>query len=234
MITLFGFGPAFGLPDPSPFVMKTEVQLKLAGLAYKWQRGGPQGAPKGKVPYIDDDGLVIADSTFIRAHIERAYRFDFDSGLCTLERSLAWAMERMLEDQIYFALVHARWMDDTNWAKGPIHFFDGAPDGVALAARERVRAMLYGQGLGRHSGAEIVELAGHSFEALSAFLGDKPYLMGETPCGADATMFAMMSGVLTPYFDTPLRDAALRHDNLTAYVARMLQRYYPEFERRAA
>jgi len=23
MITLYGFGPLFGLPDPSPFVMKT-------------------------------------------------------------------------------------------------------------------------------------------------------------------------------------------------------------------
>ena len=158
MITLFGFGPAFGLPDPSPFVMKTEVQLKMAGLAYKWERGGPQASPKGKIPFIDDDGLVIADSTFIRAHIEKC--FDFDSGLCTVERSLAWAMERMLEDHLYFALIHARWMDDANWAKGPIHFFDGAPEGVAVAARERVRTMLYGQGLGRHSDAEIAELAG--------------------------------------------------------------------------
>ena len=93
----------------------------------------------------------------------------------------------MLEDHLYFALLHARWMDDANWAKGPIHFFDGAPEGVASAARERVRAMLHGQGLGRHSDAEIADLAARSLEALSVFLGDKPYLMGETPCGADAT-----------------------------------------------
>jgi glutathione S-transferase len=232
MITLFGFGPAFGLPDPSPFVMKTEVQLKMAGLSYKWERGGPQGAPKGKIPFIDDDGLIVADSTFIRDHIEK--RFDFDSGLCSVERSLAWTMERMLEDHLYFALVHARWMDDANWVKGPIHFFDGAPEGVATAARERVRAVLHGHGLGRHSDAEIAELGGRSLEALSTFLGDKPYLMGETPCGADATMFGMLAGVLTPYFDTPLRDAALRHANLAAYNARMMQRYYPEFERKAA
>ena len=33
MITLYGFGPAFGLPDPSQFVVKTEVLLKLVGEA---------------------------------------------------------------------------------------------------------------------------------------------------------------------------------------------------------
>jgi hypothetical protein len=30
MITLYGFGPAFGLPDPSPFVTKVEVLLNFA------------------------------------------------------------------------------------------------------------------------------------------------------------------------------------------------------------
>ena len=35
MITLFGFGAGFGLPEMSPFVTKTEVQLRMAGLAYR-------------------------------------------------------------------------------------------------------------------------------------------------------------------------------------------------------
>ena len=234
MITLFGFGPAFGLPDPSPFVMKTDVQLKMAGLSYKWQRGGPQAAPKGKIPFIDDDGLIVADSTFIRAHLESQYRVDLDSGLLTFERALAWSMERMLEDHLYFALLHARWMDDANFAKGPAHFFDGAPDGAREAGRERARQTLHGHGIGRHSDAEVAELAGRSLGALSDFLGDKPYLMGERACGADATMFAMLAGILTPFFESRLRDLALGHRNLAAYVERMMHLYYPEFERRAA
>ena len=32
MITLFTFGPSFGLPDASPFVMKDELLLKMDGL----------------------------------------------------------------------------------------------------------------------------------------------------------------------------------------------------------
>ena len=79
MITLYGFGTGFGLPEISPFVTKTELQLKMAGLAYRKERAMPPASPKGQLPFIDDDGDRIADSTFIRAHIERKYGFDFDA-----------------------------------------------------------------------------------------------------------------------------------------------------------
>src|SRR5262249_38821390 len=78
MITLYTFGPAFGLPDPSPFVTKAEVLLKMAGLSYHTDTNGLQKAPKRKLPYIDDDGERIADSTFIRWHIEKKYGIDLD------------------------------------------------------------------------------------------------------------------------------------------------------------
>src|SRR4051812_34985769 len=76
MITLYAFGPAFGLPDPSPFVTKAEMLLKLAGLPYRTDTGGFRKAPKGKLPYIDDDGTIVADSTFIRFHLERKHGID--------------------------------------------------------------------------------------------------------------------------------------------------------------
>ena len=60
MITLYAFGPAFGLPDPSPFVTKAEVLLKMAGQPYRTDVNGFNKAPKGKLPYIDDDGERIA------------------------------------------------------------------------------------------------------------------------------------------------------------------------------
>ena len=34
MITLYSFGPMFGLPDASPFVTKAEMLLKLSGLPF--------------------------------------------------------------------------------------------------------------------------------------------------------------------------------------------------------
>ena len=81
MITLESFGPAFGLPDPSPFVTKVEMLLKMAGLPYAVDTSGFNKAPKGKLPYIIDNSETIADSTFIRWHIETKYNIDFDRGL---------------------------------------------------------------------------------------------------------------------------------------------------------
>src|SRR5262252_2167235 len=127
MITLYTFGPGFGLPDPSPFVMKAETLLKMAGLPYRTETGGLRKAPKGKLPFIDDDGVRVADSTFIRWHLEKRHGVDFDRGLSAEQRAVAWAFEKMAEDNLYWALVHARWTEDANFRKGPAKFFAKIP-----------------------------------------------------------------------------------------------------------
>jgi glutathione S-transferase len=233
MITLYGFGAGFGLPEISPFVTKTEVQLKMAGLSYRKERAMPPASPKGQLPYIDDDAQSIADSTFIRAHIERKYGFDFDAGLDRQQRAQAWAFERMIEHHIYWGLVGARWVDPVNFAKGPTHFFDGAPEHVREKLREdaqfRVAENYLLSGLGRHAPDDDVDLALRSLFALSVQLGDQPYLMGDRPCGTDATAFALLAGVLTPFFESKLREETERFENLTGYAGRMMQQYFPDF-----
>jgi glutathione S-transferase len=233
MITLYGFGPGFGLPEISPFVTKTEVQLKMAGLGYKKERAKPTASPKGQLPYIEDGAERIADSTFIRAHIEGKYGFDLDAPLSLQARAQAWAFERAIEHHLYWALIGARWVDPENFAKGPAHFFDGAPEHLRERLREdaqfRVAENYLLSGLGRHAPDEDIDLAARSLLALSVQLGDKPYLMGEAPCGTDATAFGALAGILTPFFTSSLRERTEQFGNLTAYVDRMMLQYYPDF-----
>jgi glutathione S-transferase len=234
MITLYAFGPGFGLPDPSPFVMKAEMLLKLAGLPYRVDRSGFSKAPKGKLPYIADDGERVADSTFIRWHLEKKHGIDFDRGLDPSERGTAWAFEKMAEDNLYWAILDARWMDDANFDKGPRSFFAAVPAPlrplIVAMVRRKVRQSLHAHGMGRHSPAEIGAVAKHSIDAIAAYLGDKPYFMGAEPVGADATIFAFVAGVLCPAFATPIRSAAERHDNLKRYVGRVTARFYPDLK----
>lgn len=232
MITLYTFGANFGRPDPSPFVIKAEVLLKMAGLHYRTDTTGFKKAPKGKLPYIDDDGTIVCDSTFIRIHLEEKHHIEFDEGLSAAERGVAWAFEKMCEDHLYWVIIYERWIDDARFDAGPRKFFDAVPAPlrplVVTMVRRQIRRNLWGHGLGRHSDKEVTQLAERAIASLSDFLGDKTYLMGERVCGADATVFAFVQAILSRSFETPIRSAIEQRSNLVAYRDRMLRQYYPE------
>jgi glutathione S-transferase len=232
MITLYTFGPMFGLPDPSPFVMKAELLLKMSGLSYRCIASGLRGAPKGKLPFIEDGGTKLADSTFIRLHLEQRYGVNFDAHLSTEQQGVAWACEKMLEDHLYWAVLQWRWIDEAGFAKGPARFFDGLPAPlrplIRRLVRNTIRKNLHAHGLGRHTPEEITQLAVRDIDALAGILGDRPYLTGTHRCGTDATVLAFVAGLLCAHFDSPLRTHAQRHANLVAYNQRLMREYYPD------
>jgi glutathione S-transferase len=233
MITLYTFGPMFGLPDPSPFCMKAELLLKMSGLPYWLDHSGFAKAPKGKQPYIDDGGEKIADSAFIRWHLETRHGIDFDPGLAPGEKAVAWAFQKACEEHLYFGMVRDRWITGDNFDKGPRKYFDAAPalirPLIAAKIRRDVRTTLHGQGFGRHTTQEAERITIHGIGQLAAFLDGKPFLMGEAPCGADATTFAWVTGMLCPLFAGPIQSAAAGHANLVAYRERGMAKWYPDF-----
>jgi glutathione S-transferase len=232
MITLYGFGPYFGMPDGSPHVLKAHVLLRMADLKYSTDLSLTlDKSPKGKLPVIADAGEIVADTTFIRRHVERKYGFDFDRGLDRTERAEAWAVERLLEDHVYWVCLYMRWAIPENFAAGPAHFFDGVPEPmreqVRAGALARVMATVQAHGIGRHDVGEIADLGMQSLEALSALLGKRLWLMGEQPCGTDATMTGMLA-MLFSTLDFDLRRRALDLPNLAAYTDRAMARFFPE------
>lgn len=232
MITLYTFGPAFGLPDASPFVIKAEMLLKLAQLPYTKKRADVRKAPKGKLPYIDDGGEIIADSTFIRWHLESKYAIDFETGLSETEKATAWALEKLLEDNLYWANVDARWLNDANFERGPALFFRKIPQPIRFIVkklvRRKVRNSLQAQGMGRHSQTELMAIAKKGIRSIAALLGDKPYAMGQKATAADAVLFAFIASGACPLFETHIRTYIESHPNLMAYISRMRLEFFEE------
>jgi glutathione S-transferase len=231
-VALHRFGPFLGAPDSSPFVIKVMVLLKLAGIAFREVQGNPLKAPKKFLPYIEDAGETVADSGFIRAHIERKYGFDFDAGLSPEQKAQAWAIERMCEDHLYFAMLEDRWLDKRNFKKGVGTMFGVVPAPLRPIAKVMLKrqnaARLHGHGIGRHTKTDIVKLALRDIDALATLIGSKPYIMGSEPCGADAFVFGIVTSILTPPLDSALRAAMQKYPNLVAYRDRMTRRFFPE------
>ena len=232
MLTLYVFGSAFGLADPSPFVTKAHVLLKMAELSYRTAPADFKKAPKGKFPVLEDDGQLIPDSTLIRFHLEAKYGVDFDKNAARETVAAAWAFEKLCEDHFYWFAVHDRWMVDENFNRGPAKFFEKAPGLIrpliVAMVRRKVRRNLFGQGSGRYTPEERLAIAKRGIRALADYLSVRAFLGGDAPCGSDASVYATVSGMLTTHFSSAISDEARNYPVLAAYAARMQERYFPD------
>jgi glutathione S-transferase len=230
MTTLYGWGPMFGAPSPSPFVIKCDMQLQMLGVRFERAIADLESVPKHKAPYVEDEGRIIEDSTFIRLYFEQKLSDDLDEGLSIAERGAAWGLERMLEDRLSMIMSYERWLVDANFDKGPRVFFMSVPEAAREAVckdvREQLRTMMARHGIGRHSREERLLLAARDISAVAAVLGGKPYLFGDTPTAADAAAFGVLRSCATAFFDTPLSGLVREHANLAAYLERIETRYF--------
>jgi glutathione S-transferase len=235
MLTLHQFPAGFGVPNGSPFCMKLECFLRLTGIPYRTALlRDPAEAPKGKGPFIEDEGQKLGDSALIIAHLIRTRGIDSDAGLTPVERAAARAIGIMLEEHLYFALLYSRWIEEAGWPVVRDTYLAPLPPAAQDAVRERVRTRLRAQGMGLHTPEEIYALGTADIEALAAWLGHKPYLMGETPTTVDCIALGFTANLLAAAFATPLTAAARRQPNLVDYNERMLRRFFPEFVTTAA
>ena len=110
MITLYGWGPMFDCPSPSPYVMKTIIQLQMLGVEFDCAMADLETVSKHKAPYVDDGGTLIQDSNFIRSHFEKKLGRSLDAGLSDSEKATGWALERMAEGHLTKCMAAQRWM----------------------------------------------------------------------------------------------------------------------------
>ena len=232
MIILHQFPPAFGLPNASPFCLKLELYLRMADLPYRNRFTLElHKAPKGKLPWIDDDGRTVADSGLIIDYLKEKYGDPLDAGLNPEQRALALAIARLIEEHLYWAVLYGRWIAPQGWKMTRPAFFGTLPRPlraiVPLVARRSMRAELQGHGMGRHSPEQIEAFGVADVDSLAALLGDQDYFLGTQPTLVDAIATAFLANVLMVPLETPIKTAAAGHNNLVAYCRRMATRYFP-------
>lgn len=227
MITLYKFGQLDDICDPSPFCVKVEAYCRLAGIPYTTKSGAEylRTAPKGKLPYIEDNGKLIADSMFIINYLRKTYGDTLDEHLSTPEKAIAHAFTRMIDENLYWVVSHARWTLEHNWPTLKKMFFQNLPFPlnhlIAFSARRKVIAALYKQGLGRHSNAEILEIGTLDLTALSDLLSNKPYFFGDKPCSFDAVAYGILAQMILAHsFTAPIFDQAKTYENLVDFTRR--------------
>lgn len=231
-ITVYTFGPAWGIPVPtaSPFGLKLITWLKFYDLPHAITiENNPGKGPKGKCPWAVIDGVPVADSELIIDQLKTRAGRDLDANLTPEQKAVALSVRRMLDEHYHQAWEHQLFIDDAAWTRAK-EFFDQLPPGVRVLvrtlARSGLRKQLHARGVGRHSPAEIVRMGIADLDAVAALLGPKPYFFGDEPTDIDATVFAFLA--LTYYVPSPSPLwAHLRTlPRLTAYCDRIVGRWF--------
>jgi glutathione S-transferase len=202
-VKLFQFPRMFAIPNLSPFCCKLETWLRIAGIPYEVvDTPDPRKAPKGKLPFIEDAGMRIADTSIIVEHLVKTRGIDPDARLEASQRAIALLVQRTLEEHYAFVVAYTHLVRD----EGVRHTrarFDPVPaivrPLVAGLVRGRVKKLLWQQGILRHSHQEIIDSAVRDWQAVLAFMGDGPFFFGDDPTSVDAIVFgALATSVLTP------------------------------------
>ena len=191
----------------------------------------PLGAPKGKLPYIEDSGRSIGDSRFIITYLKSSYK-DLDKALNNAELAISVAMQRLLEEHLFWAALYSRWQyTDENWQINKQAIFGGLPpvikDIVAHRTRRKIQRQIYGHGTGRHQPDEIFALGKQDIDALSATLDNKKYFLGDQPTTLDASAFGLLINIIGCPIESPLKEYGLAKKNLIEYADRIKHEFYP-------
>lgn len=234
MLTLFSFGPQFGLQDVSPFVLKVDLYLRLRKIEYKAisEFSNLQKAPKKKLPFVNLNGRIISDSFFIIDYLEKQQTEPLDAWLNLQQQSQAHLYSRALEEHLYWILVYSRWLRDDTWPMIKEVFFAPVPKPVrgliAGLARHDVRKKLQAQGLGRHNHSELKQMLKQHLEALNQLLGQQDYFFGAQISRFDLSAFAILSQFTLATIDNEFNQLARSYPSLKDYCNRIQSAHYPE------
>lgn len=231
-IKVFQFPRMFGIPSLSPFCCKLETWLRIAQVPYEIvETSDPRSGPRGKLPFIEDGGVRMADSSLVIEHLSRSRGIDLDARLDGAQRATALLVQRTLEEHYAFVLAYTHLVREEG-AKHTRARFDSVPaivrPFVARAVHKSVSRLLWHQGLLRYTDEEIVDAAIRDWRAVLASMSSGPFFFGERATTIDAIVFGTLAtSVLTPV-ESPIRTFLRSQPRCMGYTERMYARFFPE------
>ncbi len=227
MLVLKVFPSAIGLKSPSPFSTKAIALMEMSGLDYTLQSADPRKMPNKKLPVLIDGSKQIPDSSHIQSYLAQQYHIDFDPGLDQAQLAISQAFRRLIEDHLYWVLVYSRWIDNGDLTRD--FFFKSIPNPIRKLVFKmivkQVRSALFHHGMGRHTPADIYAFGAADLKALSTHLKDKAFFFGDDPTSIDASLYGILSNIMVPPLESPLKSAALALENLSDYCRRFESHY---------
>ncbi|KAL3846480.1 hypothetical protein ACJMK2_017467 [Sinanodonta woodiana] len=215
----------------SPFAIKLELWMRIHKIPFKVIDYNGMGS-KGQSPFIFFNGKEIPDSNFIIEYLSEYFHVDPYPGLSITDKAVARAFLKMIEENTSWAIFIYRYVEQPEeYAE---YFMPKALADVKVALQKNlqvsVRDRAQKHGIGRHSSEEIHKIGCDDIKAISAFLANKKFLMGDNPSLVDCSLFGLMTQIVCVPMKYPERKIIMEEcQNIKDFVDRIIDQYWSEW-----
>lgn len=221
MIQLHEF-PLINGKNISPFCLKVETYCKLANIPFQHVDSSPNKAPRKQLPFIDDQGKIIPDSSNILTYLKEAYGNPLDENCSALQHAQGRLLTQMCENTLYFTMAYSRWVDPSNWPTMKQALFADLPPVIksivpSLVQRGVIK-QLTAQGTAKKPVDEIYRNAAYDLEAIAEILQQQTFAVADHPTSYDATVYAFLVHIVYSQIQSPLEETAQSLPALKYYV----------------
>jgi len=201
------------IPSISPQELKLESWLKLHGVVYEnVDHKAKLSSKNGTLPFIELNGEEVSDSDIIST-LARKFGKDMSSHLDQEQKNVEHAMIKMVENHLYWAIMHWRTSSVDNTVKAyKIHLptFLGSKVPLGLLnlhfkfnVQKKIQKKVKTQGV-----ENIADLSKADLDVLSTMLAEKEFMFGAEPAMLDMVLYSHLAQLVMVEAEylCPLRD----------------------------
>jgi len=126
--------------------------------------------------------------------------------------------------------LYENWIDEIGWKTVRKNLSLQMPPIINLIIpsliKSSIQKQLYAAGTGRLTKEEITKLARDDLKAISTFLGEKKYFMGNKICSVDAVVYGFVTRLLNPDFPLASSEYTQTLKNVVDYIKRIKVEYF--------
>jgi len=220
MLRLFSYPELFGVADNNPYGLKAYAFLKLNHIPFRHEHIlDASRAPRGQLPYIDDDGEIIGDSDAIIAHLISRHSLTIDSALTPSQLDTHLLIRRTLDD-LYWVMSYSRWKDDRFWPQFRDALLRTHPD-IAEASLQQAREYNFlryqYQGIGRYDPEAAFARGLADLHTLAHLLPPQGFMFGDAPTSIDTALYGFVANIYFYDIATPLKHYVVSQPHLVAH-----------------
>jgi len=219
----------------SPFALKLETWLRLAGIKYENVFTMKFGS-KGQIPYIELNGEEIPDSNMIISRLKDHFGKDPDQSCSSSDIAVGHAVTGLVEHHLAHVGFHYRYgLHMTNFLSvlklGEYYNLPSAMTNWGRFQPTMTKVRSYLQGIGRHTESEIWEMSFKDLKAISTLLGTNEFLFGDSPTTIDCVLFGHLAQFLYIEIGFPQKTYMEQNcPNLVSLVERMKGKFWPQWD----